>query len=54
MKIFPLVKAMTHGQVIMIDEVDKAPTEVVCVLKGLLEDGEIQLPDGRRFIIPER
>ena len=29
---------------------DKAPVEVVCVLKGLLEDGEILLADGRRFV----
>ena len=28
----------------------QAPAEVVCVLKGLLEDGEILLPDGRRFV----
>lgn len=46
----PLVKAMTHGRVLMIDEFDKAPTEVVCILKGLLEDGEVLLSDGRRFI----
>jgi MoxR-like ATPase len=46
----PLVKAMTNGRILMVDEADKAPTEVVCVLKGLLEDGEILLGDGRRFI----
>jgi MoxR-like ATPase len=46
----PLVKALINGRVLMIDEADKAPTEVVCVLKGLLEDGEILLGDGRRFI----
>ena len=34
----------------MVDEADKAPAEVVCILKGLLEDGEILLPDGRRFV----
>ena len=34
----------------MIDEADKAPTEVVCVIKALLEDGEILLADGRRFV----
>lgn len=27
---------------IVIDEFDKAPTEVVCVLKGLIEDGEVK------------
>jgi len=46
----PLVKAMKQGRVLVIDEADKAPTEVVCVLKSLLEDGEILLTDGRRFV----
>ena len=32
----PLVRAMIHGRVIVLDEFDKAPVEVVCVLKGLL------------------
>lgn len=46
----PLVRAMRMGYVLMVDEVDKAPTEVVCILKSLLEDGEILLGDGRRFV----
>ena len=46
----PLVKALINGRVLMVDEADKAPTEVVCIMKGLLEDGEILLGDGRRFI----
>jgi midasin (ATPase involved in ribosome maturation) len=46
----PLVKAMRFGRVLMIDEVDKAATEVVCVLKGLFSDGELVLSDGRRFV----
>jgi MoxR-like ATPase len=46
----PLVKAMSHGRVLVIDEFDKAPAEVVIVLKALLEDGEILLGDGRRFV----
>ena len=29
---------------------DKAPLEVVCALKGLLGDGEVLLPDGRRLL----
>ena len=49
----PLVKAMANGRVLVIDEFDKAPTEVVCILKGLLEDGEVLLADGRRFISPK-
>ena len=48
----PLVKAMVNGRVLMVDEFDKAPTEVVCILKGLLEDGEVLLADGRRFVTP--
>jgi MoxR-like ATPase len=46
----PLVKAMIHGRVLVIDEFDKAPTEVVVILKALFEDGEILLADGRRFV----
>ena len=46
----PLVRAMSAGHVLVVDEFDKAPVEVVCVLKGLLEDGEILLADGRRFV----
>ena len=34
----------------MVDEFDKAPTEVVCILKGLLEDGEVLLADGNKFV----
>jgi hypothetical protein len=32
------------------DEADKAPLEVVCVLKGLIEDGYMLLADGRRIM----
>ena len=38
----------------VIDEVDKAPVEVVCVLKSLLEDGQMRLSDGRRILCPHR
>ena len=46
----PLVRAMVHGRVLVVDEFDKAPAEVVIVLKSLLEDGEIVLADGRKFV----
>ena len=46
----PLVKAMNHGRVLIIDEADKAPLEVGCVLKTLLADGEIILGNGVRFV----
>ncbi len=45
----PLVQAAAHGRVLMLDEADKAPTEVLAVLKSLLEDGHMLLPDGREI-----
>ena len=42
-----LVQAVAAGRVLMVDEADKAPTEVLAVLKSLLEDGAMLLPDGR-------
>ncbi|KAG7353031.1 ATPase AAA [Nitzschia inconspicua] len=45
----PLIKAVTNGCVLVVDEADKAPVEVVSVLKGLVEDGELLLADGRRI-----
>ncbi|KAH8072319.1 ATPase [Aureococcus anophagefferens] len=45
----PLVKAARHGRCLVVDEADKAPLEVVCVLKALVDDGELQLADGRRL-----
>uniref|UniRef100_A0A914VNL8 Reverse transcriptase domain-containing protein n=1 Tax=Plectus sambesii TaxID=2011161 RepID=A0A914VNL8_9BILA len=47
----PLVKAVKHGHVLVIDEGDKAPTHVTCVLKSLVESGEMHLADGR-WIVP--
>lgn len=43
----PLVRAALNGRILVVDEADKAPTEVVALLKGLIEDGELRLPDGR-------
>ena len=48
----PLVKAARHGRCLVVDEADKAPLEVVCVLKALVDDGELQLADGRRLARP--
>ena len=50
----PLVRAVQTGRVLVLDEVDKAPLEVVCVLKGLIGDGELVLYDGRRILSCER
>mmetsp|Transcript_29103 Transcript_29103/g.86552 ORF Transcript_29103/g.86552 Transcript_29103/m.86552 type:complete len:633 (+) Transcript_29103:1-1899(+) len=46
----PLVSAVRHGRVLVIDEADKAPLEVVCILKSLAEDGEFTLGDGRAIL----
>ena len=48
----PLVRAVRHGRVLVVDEADKAPLEVVCILKALAEDKEMHLADGRQ-IVPE-
>jgi len=48
----PLVQAVRHGRTLVVDEADKAPLEVVCILKGLVEDGEMTLSDGRRILRP--
>ncbi|XP_051781637.1 von Willebrand factor A domain-containing protein 8 [Erpetoichthys calabaricus] len=46
----PLVKAVKMGHVLVIDEADKAPTNVTCILKTLVENGEMILADGRRIV----
>lgn len=46
----PLVKAVKNGYVLVIDEADKAPTNVTCVLKSLVENGEMTLSDNRRIV----
>uniref|UniRef100_A0A8C7Y264 von Willebrand factor A domain-containing protein 8 n=1 Tax=Oryzias sinensis TaxID=183150 RepID=A0A8C7Y264_9TELE len=46
----PLVKAVKLGHVLVIDEADKAPTNVTCILKTLVESGEMILADGRRIL----
>eukprot|EP00512_Aurantiochytrium_limacinum_P012667 CAMPEP_0171569504 /NCGR_PEP_ID=MMETSP0961-20121227/2381_1 /TAXON_ID=87120 /ORGANISM="Aurantiochytrium limacinum, Strain ATCCMYA-1381" /LENGTH=1133 /DNA_ID=CAMNT_0012123801 /DNA_START=78 /DNA_END=3479 /DNA_ORIENTATION=- len=50
----PLVRAAVRGRALMVDEVDKAPLEVVSVLKSLVEDGELLLADGRRLVSRSR
>ena len=46
----PLVRAVKNGLVLMVDEADKAPTNVTCILKTLVESGEMHLADGRRVV----
>ena len=45
-----LVKAVKAGHVLVVDEADKAPTHVTCILKNLVESGEMILSDGRRIV----
>ncbi|KAH8044863.1 ATPase [Aureococcus anophagefferens] len=44
------VRAAKYGRCLVVDEADKTPLEVVCVLKALLEDGELTMSDGRRVV----
>ncbi|XP_065352663.1 von Willebrand factor A domain-containing protein 8 isoform X2 [Cloeon dipterum] len=46
----PLVQACKFGHVLVVDEADKAPTHVTCILKTLVESGEMILCDGRRIV----
>lgn len=45
-----LVKAVKAGHVLVIDEADKAPVNVTCILRNLVESGEMMLSDGRRIL----
>lgn len=45
----PLLRAVSLGRVIVIDEADKAPEHVVAVFKSLAGHGEMSLSDGRRI-----
>lgn len=47
------VKAVKLGHVLVVDEADKAPTNVTCILKTLVENGEMILADGRRIVASE-
>lgn len=44
------VKAAKFGHILVVDEADKAPTNVTCILKTLVESKEMILADGRRII----
>uniref|UniRef100_A0A665V668 von Willebrand factor A domain-containing protein 8 n=1 Tax=Echeneis naucrates TaxID=173247 RepID=A0A665V668_ECHNA len=50
----PLVKAVKMGHILVIDEADKAPTNVTCILKTLVESREMILADGRRIVSDPR
>ncbi len=44
------MRALESGMVLVVDEADKAPTHVTCILKNIIEGSEITLADGRRII----
>ena len=44
------VRAVRHGLVLLVDEADKAPTHVTCVLQNLIKWGEMALSDGRKIV----
>lgn len=44
----PLLRAITSGRVLIVDEADKAPEHVVAVFRSLAGQGEMTLSDGRR------
>ncbi|PIK51485.1 putative von Willebrand factor A domain-containing protein 8 [Apostichopus japonicus] len=46
----PLVQAVRYGHILVVDEADKAPTHVTCILKSLVESGEMTLADGRKIV----
>ena len=46
----PLVKAVKFGHILVVDEADKAPTHVTCILKTLVEFGQMILSDGRKIV----
>ena len=48
----PLVRAVRNGYVLVVDEADKAPVEVVTILKSLIEDAEMVLSDGKKIVPP--
>lgn len=53
LSVVPKVKAVKMGHILVIDEADKAPTNVTCILKTLVESGEMILADGRRIVSGE-
>ncbi|KAI8033057.1 hypothetical protein M5D96_014190 [Drosophila gunungcola] len=45
-----LVQAVRSGHVLVVDEADKAPVNVTCILRTLVESGQMVLADGRRIV----
>jgi len=45
----PLLRAVVHGRILVVDEADKAPEHVVAIFRSLAGQGELTLSDGRRI-----
>ncbi|KAF8263236.1 AAA domain-containing protein [Lactarius quietus] len=45
----PLLRAVAHGRVLVVDEADKAPEHVVAIFRSIAGQGELTLSDGRRL-----
>jgi len=45
----PLLRAVAHGRILVVDEADKAPEHVVAIFRSLAGQGELTLSDGRRL-----
>lgn len=45
-----LVRAVKNGCALVVDEADKAPIHVTCILKTLVESGQMTLSDGRKIL----
>ncbi|KAH9010140.1 AAA domain-containing protein [Lactarius hengduanensis] len=45
----PLLRAVAHGRVLVVDEADKAPEHVVAIFRSLAGQGELTLSDGWRL-----
>lgn len=50
----PLLRAAINGHLLIVDEADKASVEVINVLKSIVDDGSILLPNGCRLINRQR
>lgn len=50
----PLLRAVTFGRVIVVDEADKAAEHVVAIFRSLAGHGQLTLADGRRVRLTKK
>lgn len=48
-----LTKAIQEGRWVLIEDIDRAPAEVMGVLRPILEDGELFLPNRKERVLPK-